>query len=148
MSRINNDVAYVKDLAISPNDTVIGSDKDQSGRTKQYSFGEIVNFLQTNGALAKNPILEEDNNVIGIKNIDWNKDTFDFTLIGHTTLTESNLPETGFTKTITIYTKGKYDLTLPASWDRVQGFYDSKQFSQITVEYISPNNYWVSISTI
>jgi len=108
----------------------------------------IVETPKVSGVLALNPILEEDTNVTGTKDIDWDKDTFNFTLTGNTTLTQSNLPTTGTTKTITIYTTGNFDLTLPASWDRVQGTYDSDLDNQIAVEYISPGNYWVSISNI
>jgi len=108
----------------------------------------IVETPKVSGVLALNPILEEDTNVTGTKDIDWDKDTFNLTLTGNTTLTQSNLPETNITKTITIYTTGNFDLTLPASWDRVQGSYDSDSDNQIVVEYISPGNYWVSISNI
>ena len=110
---------------------------------------DIAVFLPSQeGTLAIEPILEEAS-VSGTKDIDWSKDTFNFTFTGDTSFTQSNLPADGTTKTITIYIKtGNFNLTLPAEWDRVQGSYDANKDNQIVVEYINATNYWVSISNI
>ena len=55
--------------------------------------------------------------VNGTYNIDWNEySNWDLTLTGNTTLTQTNTPTTATEKTITIYVKGDYALTLPTEW--------------------------------
>lgn len=120
-----------------------------SVKNEGLQSADIAVYLPSQeGTLAIEPILEQAT-VSGTTDIDWSKDTFNFTLTGNTTFTQSNLPAAGKTKTITIYIKtGNFDLNLPAEWDRVQGSYDANKDNQIVVEYINATSYWVSISNI
>ena len=55
--------------------------------------------------------------VSGTYNIDYSTgDVWDLTLTGNTTLTESNAPASGKTKTITLEVSGNFPLTYPAGW--------------------------------
>jgi hypothetical protein len=55
--------------------------------------------------------------VSGTYNIDYSAgDVWRLTLTGNTTLTESNLPASGKTKTINLQVNGNFSLTYPAGW--------------------------------
>ena len=62
-------------------------------------------------------ILITNASVSGTYNIDYSAgDVWDLTLTGNTTLTESNAPASGTTKTITLEVSGNFTLTYPSSW--------------------------------
>jgi hypothetical protein len=55
--------------------------------------------------------------VTGTYNIDYSAgNVWDLTLTGNTTLTESNAPASGTTKTITLEVSGNFTLSYPSSW--------------------------------
>lgn len=85
--------------------------------------------------------------VTGSYNIDWNNDVWDLTLTGNTTLTESNLPASGKTKTITLNIVGNFTLSYPADWtDFITGAYDGvATLNTITIQYFGTGKYKVLI---
>jgi len=122
-------------------------------------YGEITNpntnltanrfydLPDASGTIALEPNLTEDATVTGTHDIDWNDDTHFLTLTGNTTFTESNLPATGFTKTLTIYVSGDFTLAFPTNWDtNLTGTYDGTVLNQIVIEYIKANTYWATIN--
>jgi hypothetical protein len=94
--------------------------------------------------------LTEDATVITSHDIDWNEDTHNLTLTGDVTFTESNLPSSGFTKTITIYITGSVGTeipTWPANWtNNLQGEYFGTVLNQVVIEYIKSGFYWMTIN--
>ena len=81
-------------------------------------------------------------------NIDWYYETQRITLTADTTFTDSNLPTSGiYSKAITLYVDGDFNLTLPTAWQTyVTGTYDGLTLNQIVVEYIKTGLYWVDIN--
>lgn len=89
----------------------------------------------------------EDATVTGTYDIDWDNDAYYLTLIGDTTLTESNLPASGQTKEMKLFITGEYALTLPANWDfDIQGEYVGGYLNTYTVDYLKANEYVTRIS--
>lgn len=96
--------------------------------------------IETNGII---PVSEAEklitnNSVSGTYNIDWNlASVWDLTLTGNTTLTESNLPASGKTKTITLEVSGNYTLSYPSDWtDFITGSYEGTALlNTITIQY-------------
>src|SRR5690606_5455738 len=81
--------------------------------------------------------LVENSTVTGSYDLDWSNSTWNLVLTGATTLTQSNLPAAGQTKTITIYVTGNFAITMPSGWaDNLSGEYDGTVLNQIVVEYI------------
>ena len=72
----------------------------------------------------------------GVYNIDWSAyRNWDLTLIGNTIINQSNIPGANKEKTITIYAKGDFALTLPVEWVvKNGGVYDGVNGSQIVVQ--------------
>jgi len=65
----------------------------------------------------KNETIITNASVSGTYNIDYSAgDVWRLTLTGNTTLTESNLPASGKTKTINLQVNGNFSLTYPAGW--------------------------------
>lgn len=93
-------------------------------------------------------VLVENATVTGSYDIDWDNDTWNLTLTGNTTLTESNLPTSGTnSKVITLYVTGNFSLTYPANWATNKiGTYDGTVDNQIIVEYIKSGEYWLTIN--
>lgn len=85
--------------------------------------------------------------VTGTYNIDWTNDVWDLTLTGNTTLTESNLPASGKTKTITLNISGNHTLTYPAGWtSKITGSYSgTATLNTITIQYYGSGKYKVLI---
>jgi len=85
--------------------------------------------------------------VTGSYAIDWTNDVWDLTLTGNTTLTESNLPASGKTKTITLNVSGNHTLTYPTDWtDFITGSYDGvATLNTITIQYFGTGKYKVLI---
>ena len=84
----------------------------------------------------------------GNYNIDWNEySNWDLTLTGNTTLTQTNIPTTATEKTITIYVKGSYALTLPTEWDvKNGGIYNAFDGSQIVIQGWDNGNFYTVIN--
>lgn len=93
------------------------------------------------------PKYEVNASVTATQNIDWQKDTFRFTMTGNTTFSDINLPTDGVnTKRITIYIDGNFTPTWPAGWTtNVTGLYNGAVLNKIVVEFISTGLYWVDI---
>lgn len=75
--------------------------------------------------------------VTGTYNIDYSAgNVWDLTLTGNTTLTESNAPASGTTKTITLEVSGNYTLTYPAGWtSKITGAYSgTATLNTITIQ--------------
>ena len=86
--------------------------------------------------------------VSGTYNIDYSAgDVWDLTLTGNTTLTESNAPASGTTKTITLEVSGNYTLTYPAGWtSKITGAYSgTATLNTITIQYYGVGKYKVLI---
>jgi len=99
-------------------------------------------------SIGGNDVLVENATVTGSYDIDWDNDTWNLTLTGNTTLTESNLPTSGTnSKVITLYVTGNFSLTYPANWATNKiGTYDGTVDNQIIVEYIKSGEYWLTIN--
>lgn len=94
-----------------------------------------------------NDKLSTKSTAAGFIDVDWYYQTHSYTLTANTTLTESNLPATGYTRVITLYVTGSYTLTLPANWSTNQvGSYVQGVLNQVVVEYVSSGVYWVTIT--
>lgn len=92
-------------------------------------------------------------NASGTYTLDWEKDTYDFTLIGDLVLLEGNLPvSTKNTKVLELYVTGDYNLTFPAAWSspnsNIKGAYDGTVMNRIRVGYVKYETYWVEISQV
>ena len=74
------------------------------------------NSILGSGDLVITEKLITNASVAGTYNIDWSNDVWDLTLTGNTTLTESNAPASGTTKTITLEVSGNFTLSYPSSW--------------------------------
>jgi len=104
--------------------------------------------IETNGII---PIVQEilitNASVTGSYNIDWKNDVWDLTLTGNTTLTESNLPAIGKTKTISLNVSGNFTLSYPSDWtDFISGVYDGvASLNTITIQYFGTGKYKVVI---
>ena len=99
------------------------------------------------GGSANTGTLAENLSVTTAYAFDWSKDTFLLNMVADTTFTESNLPEAGKTKTISIYMSGDFIPTFPGDWStNVTGVYDGTVTNLIVVEYIKANTYWVIIT--
>jgi hypothetical protein len=85
--------------------------------------------------------------VTGSYGIDWSNDVWDLTLTGNTTLTESNLPASGKTKTITLNISGNFTLTYPSGWtSKITGAYSgTATLNTITIQYYGSGKYKVQI---
>jgi hypothetical protein len=85
--------------------------------------------------------------VTGTYNVDWSNDVWDLTLTGNTTLTQSNLPASGKTKTITLNISGNFTLTYPAGWtSKITNSYSgTAALNTITVQYYGVGKYKVLI---
>ena len=70
--------------------------------------------------------------------VDFNVDTHRLTLIGNTTFSESNLPDSGFSKTITLHINGNFGVVFPASWTTfISGAYNgTAPLNTIVIETI------------
>ena len=97
------------------------------------------------------PKYEVNAAVTTTQNIDWELDTFRYTMTGNTTFTDINLPtSTTNTKVITIYmddSGGVRVPTWPSGWTtNMTGTYDGTVINQIVVEFISAGVFWVNIN--
>lgn len=82
-------------------------------------------------------ILITNASVTGTYNIDYSAgDVWDLTLTGNTTLTESNAPGSGTTKTITLEVSGNFTLSYPSSWtSKITGAYSgTATLNTITIQ--------------
>jgi hypothetical protein len=94
-----------------------------------------------------NETIVTDATVSGTYNIDWSNEAYYLTLTGATTLTESNLPSAGETKTMKLFITGDYPLTLPADWDfDLKGEYAGNYLNRFTVDYLEATEYVTKIS--
>ncbi len=93
-------------------------------------------------------VLVENATVTGSYDIDWDNDTWNLTLTGNTTLTESNLPISGTnTKTIVLDVTGNHSLTYPPNWaTKKVGTYDGTVRNLIVVIFIKTGEYWLKIT--
>jgi hypothetical protein len=103
--------------------------------TSLSSVFQVIEKLVTNAS------------VTGSYGIDWSNDVWDLTLTGNTTLTESNLPASGKTKTITLNISGNFTLTYPAGWtSKITGAYSgTATLNTITIQYYGSGKYKVLI---
>lgn len=101
-----------------------------------------------NAKVSKVDLLTENATVTGAHNIDWDYDTFNYTLTGNTTWTDVNLPTSGTnSKVITLYVIGDFAITYPANWGTNKiGVYDGTVLNQIVVEYVKSGVYWLTIN--
>ena len=116
--RLKNNIDGLQDI--------IKSWVDISGKLdKVTSSGvERVYIINADGSQSTKPtsellseILITNATVTGTYNIDYSAgDVWDLTLTGNTTLTESNAPSSGKTKTITLEVSGNFTLSYPSSW--------------------------------
>jgi hypothetical protein len=92
--------------------------------------------------------LQANQNVSGTYEIDWINNTYDLTLIGDTTFTEINLPETGIkTKTINLTIIGNFIPTFPADWETFKvGEFKGSDLNDISIRFISAGKYFMRIS--
>lgn len=76
--------------------------------------------------------------VSGGYTVDFDIATHRLTLTGNTTFTESNLPDSGFSKTITLHINGNFGVIFPASWTTfISGEYDgTATLNTIVIETI------------
>lgn len=150
----NNSTAIgANSLMTASNQIMLGDDAITSVRTANTSYAAthdqdfVTKKYVDDNVGASEYTLTEDATVTGTHDIDWDEDTHYLTLTGNTTFTESNLPATGYTKTITIYASGDYTLTLPSNWDtNISGSYDGTVLNQIVIEYIKSTVYWMTIN--
>lgn len=105
-----------------------------------------ANFTELYASLL-GEVLVTNASVTGTYNIDWTNDVWDLTLTGNTTLTESNLPASGKTKTITLNISGNHTLTYPAGWtSKITGAYrGTATLNTITIQYYGSGKYKVLI---
>lgn len=92
--------------------------------------------------------LVKNTSVTGSYNLDWTNDTWRLTLTGNTTFTESNLPASNTTKTVTLHVNGNFSITYPTGWSTwITGTYSgTATINTIVVEYIESGVYKVQIS--
>jgi len=117
-----------------------------SGLNKFYGWTGTA-WVDLSGA-APLPLYLEDLTVTTTQDIDWNYDTFRFTMTGNTTFSEINLPVGSTnTKVITIYIDGDFTPTYPGGWTTYKsGVYDGTVLNQIVIEFIKTGIYWVTIN--
>ena len=117
-----------------------------NGSTEVPTKNAVYDKIQT--LSGGDDVLVENATTTGTYDVDWENDTWNLTLTGNTTLTESNLPTSGTnTKVITLYVTGSYSLTYPANWStNVIGAYDGTVNNQIIVEYVKSGTYWMAIN--
>ena len=101
--------------------------------------------------LLQTPVIREEMNslpqagISGNYNIDWSLySTQTLKLTGNTTLTESNIPTTGYEQTIIVYIEGDFALTLPGTWIVVGGSYDPAG-TQFIVQSWDDGNFYCAI---
>lgn len=84
----------------------------------------------------------------GIYNVDWKTlGNHDITLTENTTITETNIPQTGISKTITINVIGEFALILPVGWEvKNDGEYVGDVRTQIVVQSWDNGNYQTVIN--
>lgn len=89
-----------------------------------------------------------ENSVSGTYNINWLNDTYDLTLTGDTTFTESNLPANGVrTKTINITLTGDFQVIFPANWENFKvGTFKGSDLNDISIKFIWAGKYFMKIS--
>lgn len=109
-------------------------------------FGELVkvkNAIESEGETSNTETLAS-----GIYNVDWSKEgNHDITLTQNTTITQSNIPGVNISKTITIYVKGDFALTLPTQWViKNGGTYDGIKGSQIVIQSWDNGKYYTAIN--
>jgi hypothetical protein len=139
------------DLAIQTNNGIefVGNSFSGTLAYPEWTAARTLTLPDASGTIALEPNLTEDATVTGTHDIDWNDDTHFLTLTGNTTFTESNLPATGYTKTLTVYVSGDYTLAFPTNWDtNLTGAYDGTVLNQIVIEYIKANTYWATINQV
>ena len=105
----------------------------------------------TSGAIKVKGVerLLENNAVTGSFDLDYDAyETWNLTLTGVTTFTESNLPATGVdTKVIVLNVTGNFTLNFPAGWStNITGVYDGTTNNLIVVQYIKAGIYKVQIT--
>jgi hypothetical protein len=101
-----------------------------------------------NLVISSSEILVTNNTVTGSYNIDWANNVWALTLTGNTILTESNLPATGTTKTISLNITGNFTITYPSGWSTfITGAYSgTATLNTITIQYLGTGKYKVLIS--
>ena len=84
----------------------------------------------------------------GTYNIDFDAySSWDITIAGNVTLTFSNIPPLGKSKTIVIYIVGQHALTLPVEWAiKNGGTYDGINGSQIVIMSWDNGNFYTVIN--
>lgn len=143
---IGDDAKLDKDVLLYSNATLPLSDTDnllvnQGGVWKIVDKSEVANVLVPE-------ILITNASVSGTYNIDWSAgDVWNLTLTGNTTLTESNLPASGTTKTINLQIVGNYTLAYPTDWnDFITGsFIGAATLNTLTCQYFGATKYKVQI---
>ena len=113
----------------------------QSGETKKVNSSEFISDFDNKSTTLT---------LQGTYNIDWSAfSVWDITLNGNSTLTQSNIPDSGKEKTIVLYIIGDYSLIIPSTWTvKNGGTYDGVNGSQIVVQSwdnqpFNPNFYTV-----
>ena len=136
---------------------VFRSWKDISNKLDKVTTSDVekVYIKNADGTQGMKPVSEllseiliTNATVTGTYNIDYSAgDVWDLTLTGNTTLTESNAPASGFTKTITLEVSGNYTLTYPAGWtSKITGAYSgTATLNTITIQYYGTGKYKVLI---
>lgn len=114
----------------------------------QQALLPVIFTRDSLGVAGFKEILVTNSSVTGAYDIDWAKDIFALTLTGNTSLTESNLPGTGFGKTITLEVSGNFTLSYPADWtDFITGEYiGTAALNTIVVQYFGTGKYKVQIT--
>lgn len=139
-----------KATALVDGDFILIGDSEDSSKTKTRTFAQLLVTLGTRLATYFKEIdkLVKNTSVTGSYDLDWSNDTWRLTLTGNTTFTESNLPATNKTKTITLHVNGNFSLTYPSGWSAwVTGAYSgTATMNTIVVEYIESGVYKVQIS--
>lgn len=106
-----------------------------------------ANFTELYNALL-GEVLITNASVSGTYNIDWSAgDVWNLTLTGNTTLTESNLPASGLTKTINLQIVGNFTISYPTDWtDFISGSYvGAATLNTLTCQYFGATKYKVQI---
>jgi hypothetical protein len=111
-----NSADKIKGIDAAANETFYG--KDSNGVAGFYGF----NTTHSHNEHEINGVRLSASNLTGSYAIDWNTASlFDLTIVGATTLTDTNLPISTNTKVIEMLITGDYALTLPAYWEKIPG---------------------------
>lgn len=92
----------------------------------------------------------EDLSVSGTFTVDYsNYETYRLTLTGNTVINETNIPNLGDSKPITLYIDGNFNLDFPTDWKIYQqGNYNGLNMNRLVVEVVKPTFYSFDVSQI